>query len=560
MAVRPAYRAFMAGASLLALASCGGGGMAPSGGPMGGQNGDDMAQNGDGQSNGSTDQDAALTIPEGLSASPATPVLARDVLKDTATVLIPDPSNQFAALTAFLLRKDQVEEGEDRLTLATGDQQVFIRSITSDGAGGFDVTYVVPPDERFVVSFEASERDEDGDYRKDNGIRLYNWSGLFSAEVPSWRNRFFHVIEPVVPTDLDADGNHDGDLTGFSTFGARPESLHDSGTATYSGIIRGKIRDSETGSSWAYLRGGLSLSVDFGQKSISGEVDEIEFQDRTVDRANRQYALIPDTNRFQITGGEIADGQFTAALTGEDSDTSRDLRTSVGGFHGDILGEFYGPNAEEAGGVLSAVRTEDGSLIVGFIVTNLDIPETVDDAIAFGAEQLSESEIQDLFGDGVRLLSARGGVGGWWWRFNPDGSQYSQSMYRTWNFYGYTWRVHNGELCRSEASGSGEEFCSGIYRWKDYYFFFFFEDWENEGMTEDWLLTPYVHWQVTSPAAARGLVGGSVLGMTDAEIRAAIQATAQNSNTLLQSDRPGRRARHFGCPGAGRHHLRRNGL
>ena len=201
------------------------------------------------------------------------------------------------------------------------------------------------------------------------------------------------MIEPVARIDLDVDGNYDGYLTGFSTFGARPESLHDSGAATYSGEIGGKIQDTETGNNRAFLKGDLSLSVDFGQESISGEVDEIEFQDRTVDRANRQYALIPDTNRFQITGGEIADGQFTAALTGEDSDSSRDLRTSVGGFQGDVLGEFYGPNAEEAGGILSAVRTEDGSLLVGFIVTNLDIPETVDDAIAFGAERLSESEI-----------------------------------------------------------------------------------------------------------------------------------------------------------------------
>ena len=42
-----------------------------------------------------------------------------------------------------------------------------------------------------------------------------------------------------------------------------------------------------------------------------------------------------------------------------DTNASAPLRESVRGFEGSVLGEFYGPAAEEVGGVLNARRDED---------------------------------------------------------------------------------------------------------------------------------------------------------------------------------------------------------
>ena len=42
-----------------------------------------------------------------------------------------------------------------------------------------------------------------------------------------------------------------------------------------------------------------------------------------------------------------------------DTNAAAPLRDTVRGYHGDVLGEFYGPAAEEVGGVLSARRDED---------------------------------------------------------------------------------------------------------------------------------------------------------------------------------------------------------
>ena len=53
---------------------------------------------------------------------------------------------------------------------------------------------------------------------------------------------------------------------------------------------------------------------------------------------------------FKITDGRIVNGQFTATLTGMDSNPNAPLDRSVRGYLGAILGEFYGPGAEEVGG------------------------------------------------------------------------------------------------------------------------------------------------------------------------------------------------------------------
>jgi len=77
------------------------------------------------------------------------------------------------------------------------------------------------------------------------------------------------------------------------------------------------------------------------------------------------------TSYFTITDGRIVDGQFTAVLTGYDSDPSKPFNESVRGYMGHVLGEFFGPNAEEAGAVVSASRDVEGEdhdyVLYGFV-------------------------------------------------------------------------------------------------------------------------------------------------------------------------------------------------
>ena len=78
------------------------------------------------------------------------------------------------------------------------------------------------------------------------------------------------------------------------------------------------------------------------------------------------------TSSFRITNGQInSDGQFTATLTGMDDDSDVPLNESVRGFMGEIVGRFFGPNAEELGGAVNASRdvtgTDDGLNLYGYI-------------------------------------------------------------------------------------------------------------------------------------------------------------------------------------------------
>lgn len=59
-----------------------------------------------------------------------------------------------------------------------------------------------------------------------------------------------------------------------------------------------------------------------------------------------------------IHDGKIMDGQFAAKLTGMDSDANAPMDMTVSGYEGGILGEFYGPAAEEVGGVWNASRED----------------------------------------------------------------------------------------------------------------------------------------------------------------------------------------------------------
>ena len=59
------------------------------------------------------------------------------------------------------------------------------------------------------------------------------------------------------------------------------------------------------------------------------------------------------------------DGQFTADLTGMDSNANAPMDESLRGYEGGVLGEFYGPAAEEVGGVFNASRGD--RVMVGWL-------------------------------------------------------------------------------------------------------------------------------------------------------------------------------------------------
>ena len=127
------------------------------------------------------------------------------------------------------------------------------------------------------------------------------------------------------------------------------------GTAVYEGGMRGDthlVNDPSSGRE--RMSGNLRLTANFDESSLEGRISDI----RTWGQDESAWSNLPGTTWFEIDDGQIVDGQFTASLTGMDSNANAPMNGTVRGYEGGVLGEFYGPEAAEVGGVLNASRDD----------------------------------------------------------------------------------------------------------------------------------------------------------------------------------------------------------
>lgn len=330
--------------AMLALYGCGGGGGSTTsmtgGGMPGGGTGDDMT-------GGET---APLTPATGLIPSAATPQIAMSA-GDTLAARLPNASNEFAPLTSAMKRNFNRPQ-----SAAIGDD-AYIRSIASDGANGFHVAYVVG-DEEQTVHFAASDYGAGTAtqyYKEADGRRywLSSFTGSFSGARKNLGSSEFRYFDANVFTVYIDRINR----SNYVTYGVRtdPDALPE-GTAHYSGRVRADVFSSDAPSIddrtrvWASLR----LTIDFAEGSVAGDVRRFRMQE-----PGQSTVTLPLTVYADIADGRIVDGQFTAKWT----QVAPDLDAGEI-FAGDMLGEFYGANAEEVGGVFNA--TNDTEVLAGW--------------------------------------------------------------------------------------------------------------------------------------------------------------------------------------------------
>ena len=232
----------------------------------------------------------------------------------------------------------------------------YIASLSSDGSGGFHVTYFIDGEENSVdfnsADFQAGGSTNSYYKQMPNGDQFNLWSN---------------------PTDRSWTGDHytqygfgtwfPGGVRGYTTNGTRTEAGDfPSGSATYIGEVYGDSFDNTVGStstSRARTRtfGYLTLTVNFSDGSLGGRI----FNLRVRGPDDSAYSRISTTSRFDIEDGRLNDkGQFTADLTGVEDDPSILPEDSASGFEGNMLGGFYGPDAAEVAGVFNAKRSGNG--------------------------------------------------------------------------------------------------------------------------------------------------------------------------------------------------------
>ena len=308
-----------------------------------------------GTGTGMTGGEQTLTVPDSMARSTTTPVYATSA--DTFDSA--GPETRFPALSALIER----DFGASTVTLedAPLDSHADI-SIADDDAG-------VTGDEEIVVTLVLEDGEEEpitftsDDYNEMYGIWIKEIDGE-TFEFWFWDRSFRHFA--VVATLAPGDEGEEFWVNG--TFGARtPPTAMPAGTATYLGSASANSwPDDAPGNSVPTrqrIYGELRLTANFANSTLDGRITGIE-----VRRGGEsQWSDWPDTTYFSIDDGSIVDGQFTATLTGGDSNASAAMDESLDGYEGNVLGEFYGPAAEEVGGVFTATRDDDSRALVGWL-------------------------------------------------------------------------------------------------------------------------------------------------------------------------------------------------
>ena len=233
----------------------------------------------------------------------------------------------------------------------------YVKTIMDNGNGGVLVTYVVDGKEQTVDFLETDFLEDEGFFEKaTESHSLWDYSGWFE-DTPQYMylslNGFYASDSGTPATRMRV------------AWGARtPAANLPVGTATYSGRMGADVfqQGNRTTNLRNRLDGSLNLTANFTQSSIEGTITDLVIR-RYDDSRTRED--LPASTHFAITNGQITDGQFTASLTGMDTNAAAPLRESVRGFEGGVIGDFYGPAAEEVGGVLSARRDEDLRLMTG---------------------------------------------------------------------------------------------------------------------------------------------------------------------------------------------------
>ena len=294
----------------------------------------------------------------GQNMSDASPVFAKDETS-TLKAMLANPANVMPVLEATLYRHRAA--GQEGVEFAA---DLFVKSIRRNASGAYVIDYVLDgADEQVTIPLDncpsgcrtsvngrtfaiySSTNDDDDMATMEDGLGEFEY--LASHQV------FF--------TPEDTQGR------AWFVFGVRTEDLP-MGTATYHNKFRARTWETANDDIDQRQRiyATMRIVANFDMRALEGRVYGVEGTPRDGSYSDRVYQ---PTSSFTLTDGRIVNGQFTATLTGVDSDPNTPLDESVRDFMGQVLGEFYGPNAEEVGGVVTATR---------------DVAGTADDRVLYG--------------------------------------------------------------------------------------------------------------------------------------------------------------------------------
>ncbi len=281
----------------------------------------------------------------------------------------------------------------------------FVTSI-SNTAAELEINYMVGEDARTVTMTSADCFPDPAPYISCDKDGAYLWSMTSLDPTKFDQGDEFQHMEF---QQLLANGYRTNYL-----FGVNPEVLP-TGSATYAGRFRADAYKMTSASSSQRVRysGAFLLSANFDMSELDGRIYNIHGSQ--PGQSSSSDRLPWPTSYFTITDGRIVNGQFTAVLTAGDSDPNTPLNESVRGYMGHILGEFFGPNSEEVGAVVSASRDaagDDHDYVMYGLVGGTDFgpaKEIGSEGILVGVLRDLDTDTTELRKEGVTATIQRNG-------------------------------------------------------------------------------------------------------------------------------------------------------
>lgn len=313
------------------------------------------------------DAQAMAAVGPGFSRSPQSPAYAASD-QDTLANLQPDGEVVFAPLSSVVRRA--------RHARFPDDGAAYVKSISSDGEGGFNMTWVIDGVESPVhFPADAYEPENFGFQHTDEGHEHHSNYGLYG-----WTDSLYPEFFPGTTEDrtdgstqfeyLDLlgwwhyFGEDDVQFDGMLTYGVRtlPDNLPAAGSMTWEGIMYSSRYDNN--GSILNLDGAVTLEANLDDMTISGRIDGIHVPSWATPSGQNEPL---EGSYIDIESGSIHDATFAQSWTGHGPTEGETML----GFSGGLTGEFYGPAAEEVGGVMAGWRhgtddSPDQHFIAGF--------------------------------------------------------------------------------------------------------------------------------------------------------------------------------------------------
>ena len=329
---------------------------------------------------------------DGLASSAAARITAT-ASTTLATLYSTQPNNAYSPLSGGLKR--DFDAGTTSL-----DGVLHVHSVQRTSAGGYSIIYT-DGSTQHTVEFRPEHCRPGYCEIRGNGYHGF-WAWESIDYEPLNPPRFWHMHA------LNLIANPGGEESRIAfVFGLKtpPAALQTLGEAVYDGYFRTDAYRSGDPAQDLRQRysGTLRLVANFDISRLYGSVVGV----RGSEPGSSTRNPLP-TSSFSISDGKIHDnGQFTATLTGMDSDASVPDKDSVRGVVGRILGEFYGPEGRSIGGVMTASRDlagDDNDLVFHGYIRGGQLGPTVvlaADALVAGVDRYIGDRSELLTDDGM---------------------------------------------------------------------------------------------------------------------------------------------------------------